>query len=79
MDDAVKRINAPIGERGSGMVRYAAAMAGFRLGLLSAEALEVFRCCSKFDKEDPVAVAQYLGVALPDLVTQATSDPQGAP
>ena len=65
-------IARPIGEPGSGTIRYAAAMSLFKEGKISTDLLEVYRQCSKFDGDDPIAVAKYLcvsvdlGLARPD-------------
>lgn len=46
-------LHAPIGEKNSGRVRYAAAMYFFQQKSLSDETLEIYRVCSKLDNEDP--------------------------
>ena len=46
-------LHAPIGEKASGRVRYAAAMYFFQRRMLSDEVLEIYRICSKQDNEDP--------------------------
>ncbi len=48
----------PLGEPGSGMVRYAAAMSLHLAGELAADVLEAYRICCKLDDDDPRAVAQ---------------------
>jgi len=50
-------LSTPLGEPGSGMTRYGAAMYFNRIGLLGVELLEAYRICSKLDAEDPAAVA----------------------
>lgn len=58
----------PLGQPGSGRLRYSAAMAQYRAGHLSAEALEVFRICSPRDGEDPAGLLAARGL-LGDLPT----------
>jgi len=63
----------PLGQPGSGRLRYSAAMAQYQLGRLSAEALEVFRICSPRDGEDPAGLLAARGllghvpVLMPDV------------
>ena len=52
----------PLGQPGSGRLRYSAAMAQYRTGHLSAEALEVFRICSPRDGEDPAGLLAARGL-----------------
>ena len=47
----------PLGQPGSGMTRYGAAMHFFKLGKLDADLLEAYRICCNLDSEDPQAVA----------------------
>ncbi|TWH33869.1 MULTISPECIES: hypothetical protein [unclassified Aminobacter] len=54
-------VNTPLGEPWSGRARYAAAMYFYRRGVLSAEALEVYRVCSRLDNEDPLPVIRERG------------------
>jgi len=49
-------VNTPLGEPWSGRTRYAAAMWFHKRGELSAEALEVYRLCSRLDSEDPLSI-----------------------
>jgi len=49
-------VNTPLGEPWSGRARYAAAMYFYKAGAMSAEALEVYRLCSRLDHEDPLAI-----------------------
>jgi len=51
-----------IGEPGSGYARYSAAMYFFNEGILSAELLEIYRRCCKFDIEDPIELARHEGI-----------------
>ena len=46
-------VNTPLGEAWSGRTRYAAAMYFHKRGELSADALEVYRICSRLDGENP--------------------------
>ena len=43
----------PLGKPGSGRVRYAAATHFYNRGMLSADALEVYRILALIDAEDP--------------------------
>ena len=52
-------LRTPVGAPGSGNARYAAAMYFYKRGAISADLLEVYRKCCKFDHEDPLAVARY--------------------
>lgn len=52
-------LNEPLGLPGSGNTRYSAAMYFYKRGEISADLLEVYRKCCKFDAEDPVKVARY--------------------
>ena len=68
---------AEVGAPGSGAARYAAAMYFFSSGLMPVDMLEIYRRCSKFDREDPIAWARYEGVPVPPAPAPATrSDPQ---
>lgn len=53
-----------VGVLRSGAARYGAAMYFFNLGLISGDMLEIYRRCCKFDQEDPIAIAEYEGVAM---------------
>ncbi|MEZ5888696.1 MAG: dimethylsulfonioproprionate lyase family protein [Paracoccaceae bacterium] len=55
-------LTATLGEPGSGRRRYAAAMHFNRRGLMSDEALEVYRICSARDGEDPGALLRTRGL-----------------
>ena len=55
-------LSTPVGQRGSGAVRYAAAMYFYREGMMSAEMLELYRRCCVLDGEDPVDLARFEGV-----------------
>ncbi|WP_233493307.1 hypothetical protein [Ruegeria atlantica] len=66
-------LTTTIGTPGSGAIRYAAAMYFFKIGKLSAEMLEVYRTCSKFDAEDPLDLAGYEGISFPEFVCNLSS------
>ena len=55
----------PVGQTGSGGLRYAAAMYFYQNGLMAADMLEIYRRCCKFDREDPIDVARYEGIEPP--------------
>ncbi|MEM7268235.1 MAG: hypothetical protein AAF401_03165 [Pseudomonadota bacterium] len=55
-------LSKPPGEAGSGAKRYAAAMYLYQRGEMSAELLEIYRRCCKFDDEDPVDLAAFEGI-----------------
>jgi hypothetical protein len=57
-------INTPLGETWSGRTRYAAAMYFYKRGEMSAEALEVYRLCSRQDGEDPLSIIRERGVGM---------------
>ena len=61
-------LRMPLGERGSGAVRYAAAMYFHAKGEVSHTELEAYRICAKDDREDPMAV-------LVQLQKEAVNDP----
>lgn len=52
----------PVGQPRSGATRYAAAMFLFHEGRLTADVLEIYRRCCKFDDEDPVDLARFEGL-----------------
>lgn len=54
--EVLEALATPLGQAGSGRVRYAAAMHFNRLGRLSDAALEVYRICSVRDRDDPAAM-----------------------
>ena len=65
MTDAGSLIDAPLGVRGSGRVRYGAAMALWREGLISAEVLEVYRVTAAHDGRDPLSALAERGLPAP--------------
>ena len=72
MTDAAALLYSPLGEPGSGRVRYGAAMALWRDGQISAEVLEIYRVASAHDRRDPISVLKELGLPVPPR-TQANS------
>ncbi|MBZ9657134.1 hypothetical protein [Phyllobacterium lublinensis] len=56
LDEQWLLINTPLGQEWSGRARYAAAMYFNIRGEMSAEALEIYRICSRMDWEDPLAI-----------------------
>jgi hypothetical protein len=67
LDDAEFReqwalVNTPLGEEWSGRTRYAAAMFFHKRGDMNAETLEVYRLCSRLDREDPLPIIKVRGV-----------------
>lgn len=65
MTDARSYLFAPIGEPGSGRVRFGAAMALYRDGEITAEALEIYRVAAAHDGLDPLSVLAERGLPLP--------------
>ena len=55
-------IKTPLGEPWSGRTRYAAAMFFYKRGEMNAETLEVYRICSRLDREDPLPIIRDRGV-----------------
>ncbi len=60
--EAIRLLHLPLGQPGSGRVRYGAAMALWQAGLIGPEALEVYRVASAHDSRDPGAVLADLGL-----------------
>lgn len=67
MTDAARFLDAPLGQPGSGRVRYGAAMALYRAGQISAEVLEVYRTTAAHDARDPLTVLRERGLPLPEM------------
>jgi len=55
-------VDAPLGEPWSGRARYAAAMFLYKRGEMPAEVLEVYRICSRLDRQDPLPIVRDRGV-----------------
>lgn len=55
-------LGTPVGQPGSGYARYGAAMYFYGQGALSAELLEIYRRCCKFDAWDPQDLARFEGI-----------------
>lgn len=60
-------LHEPVGANGSGAVRYAAAMYFYNQKSMPADMLEIYRACSKFDREDPIDMARHKGVDVPSV------------
>ncbi len=57
-------LSTAVGLPGSGAARYGAAMYFHQQGDMSAELLEIYRRCCKFDSEDPLDLARFEAVAI---------------
>ena len=62
MTDPASFLNAPLGQPGSGRVRYGAAMALYALGRITPEVLEVYREAAAFDARDPAVLLVERGL-----------------
>lgn len=58
----------PLGPSGSGAARYAAAMYFYAQGRMPAPMLEIYRRCIHLDAEDPVDLAAFEGIAVPEIL-----------
>ena len=65
MTDPACFLSTPLGQPGSGRVRYGAAMALYARGEISAEVLEVYRVASPHDGRDPLEDLRQLGLPAP--------------
>lgn len=65
MTDPLTLLHTPLGEPGSGRVRYGAAMELYREGRITAEMLEVYRVASAHDGRDPLATLRERGLPMP--------------
>jgi hypothetical protein len=65
MTDPARFLDAPLGQPGSGRVRYGAAMALYAQGQISAEVLEVYRIASAHDGRDPAVMLREMGLPVP--------------
>ena len=65
MTDPARFLDAPLGQPGSGRVRYGAAMALYAQGQISAEVLEVYRIASAHDGRDPAVILREMGLPVP--------------
>ncbi|MBN8631104.1 MAG: hypothetical protein J0L76_09650 [Rhodobacterales bacterium] len=65
MTDTLSLLRAPLGQPGSGRVRYGAAMALWRDGRISAEVLEVYRVAAAHDGRDVAEILRERGLPLP--------------
>lgn len=73
MTDALSLLHASLGVPGSGRVRYGAAMALYREGLLTEPQLEVYREASAHDARDPAPILAERG--LPPVPRAVTGSP----
>jgi len=55
-------VNTPLGGKWSGRARYAAAMWFYQRGEMDAGTLEVYRICSRLDRQDPLPIIRDRGV-----------------
>lgn len=62
MDEQLEHLHAPLGVPGSGRVRYGAAMAFWRAGLISEAQLDVYRDASPHDARDPAEMLAERGL-----------------
>jgi hypothetical protein len=69
MTDPARYLHTPVGQPGSGRVRYGAAMELWCAGRISAEVLEVYRVTAAHDGRDPRAVLEERGLAVPKVET----------
>ncbi len=67
-------LSYPVGKKGSGRVRYGAAMALYQAGQISAEVLDVYRELSAQDGRDPVSVLASRGLPVPGAAVSAAVD-----
>lgn len=72
MTDVLSLLHAPLGVKGSGRVRYGAAMALWRDGQISAEVLETYRVAAAHDARDPLTDLADRGLPLPPAVARQT-------
>ena len=64
-----------VGIKGSGAIRYGAAMFLYNVGLVNKDMLDIYRICSKYDHENPRDLAQHEGVTLPNLDIRSAAEP----
>lgn len=72
MNETLALLHAPLGTPGSGRVRYGAAMALWTEGLLTDEALEIYRTAAAHDERDPLLVLADSGLPPPPRPALAT-------
>ena len=72
--EQVALLQTKVGEPGSGAVRYAAAMYLYGQDQMPVQMLEVYRACSKFDREDPIFVATFEGVEIPEIARPCVNE-----
>ncbi|MBA3447417.1 MAG: hypothetical protein H0T56_07380 [Pseudaminobacter sp.] len=78
-DEQWALINTPLGEPWSGRTRYAAAMYFYKNGEMTAEALEVYRLCSRLDSQDPVPIIRDRGAGVEWLERMDAAKARRAP
>lgn len=74
LDAQIALLATPIGGQGSGAARYAAAMYFYTYDMMPLNMLEIYRCCSNLDSEDPIELAEFEGVELPSIVAHYAWD-----
>jgi hypothetical protein len=79
MTDPARFLDAPLGQPGSGRVRYGAAMALYAQGQISAEVLEVYRIASAHDGRDPAVMLREMGLPVPKIGATPQPVPMSEP
>jgi hypothetical protein len=79
MTDPARFLDAPLGQPGSGRVRYGAAMALYAQGQISAEVLEVYRVASAHDGRDPAVILSEMGLPVPKIGATPQPVPMSEP
>jgi hypothetical protein len=79
MTDPARFLDAPLGQSGSGRVRYGAAMALYAQGQISAEVLEVYRIASAHDGRDPAVMLREMGLPVPKIGATPQPVPMSEP
>ncbi len=64
-------LETPVGEPGSGRMRYGAAMYFYLRGMIGPELLEIYRICSKLDNEAPLALAKLQDIESHSITSQS--------
>jgi hypothetical protein len=65
IEDALEQfahLQTPVGESRGGLARYGAAMYFYQYDLITPELLEIYRICSKLDKDSPLEVAKHQSI-----------------
>jgi hypothetical protein len=79
MTDPARFLDAPLGQPGSGRVRYGAAMELYAQGQISAEVLEVYRVASAHDGRDPAVILREMGLPVPKIGATPQPVPMSEP